>query len=263
LARAVDDRTAAFLVSAVLFGSGAIVPGLDRVAAAAEREGAALLVDVYHAANVVPYPLGRLGLEGAFAVGGGYKYCQMGEGNCFLRVPRGSDLRPVATGWFAEFDALSEPPGGGVGAPGSAARPRVGYSEGPARWAGATYDPTSHYRAASVLDFFSEHGLGVLLLREVSQHQVGLLAELFDALDLPPALIDRDRALPLSATGGFLALAAPRAGELSRRLARRGVATDFRGEVLRLGPAPYLADGQLREAMAILGEVARELAAGA
>lgn len=250
LARAIDDRTAAVLVSAVLFGSGAIVPGLDRVAAAAERAGAVLLVDVYHAVNVVPYPLAELGLSGAFAVGGGYKYCQMGEGNCFLRVPRGSDLRPIVTGWFAEFDALSEPPGGGVG-----------YPEGPARWAGATYDPTSHYRAASVLDFFAEKGLSVPFLREVSQHQVGLLRDLFDALDLPEALVARDRALSVEATGGFLALASPRACELCRALAARGVATDHRGDTLRLGPAPYLSDDQLREAMAVLGEAARELAA--
>jgi kynureninase len=251
LARAIDDqadRTAAVLVSAVLFGSGAIVPGMERVAAAAERAGAALLVDVYHAANVVPYPLAALGLGGAFAVGGGYKYCQMGEGSCFLRVPHGTDLRPVVTGWFAEFDALAEPPGGGVG-----------YPRGAARWAGATYDPTSHYRAAAVLDFFAEEGLSVPLLRAVSQHQVGLLAGLFDALDLPEALVARDRALPLAETGGFLALASPRAGELCRRLAARGVATDHRGDVLRLGPAPYLADAQLRRAMEILGEVAREI----
>jgi kynureninase len=248
LARAVDDRTAAVLVSAVLFGSGAIVPGLDRVAAAAERAGAALLVDVYHAANVVPYPLGELGLERAYAVGGGYKYCQMGEGNCFLRVPEGVELRPVVTGWYAEFETLSAPPGGGVG-----------YGTGAARWAGATYDPASHYRAASVLDFFAEQGLGVDLLRAVSQHQVGLLSELFDALDLPAALAARDRSLALASTGGFLALTSPVAGDLCRRLAERGVSTDHRGDVLRLGPAPYLADDQLREAMAILGESARGL----
>jgi kynureninase len=247
LAREVDDRTAAVLVSAVLFGSGAIVPGLDRVAAACERAGAELLVDAYHAANVVPFPLARLGLERAYAVGGGYKYCQMGEGNCFLQVPEGSNLRPVVTGWYAEFDALSAPPGGGVG-----------YGTGAARWAGATYDPTSHYRAASVLDFFAEKGLTIDLLREVSQHQVGLLIERFDALDLPETLIARDRALPLEETGGFLALTSPIAGDLCRRLAERGVSTDHRRDVLRFGPAPYLADDQLREAMEILGEVTRE-----
>lgn len=40
LAAAVDDRTAAVLVSWVLFASGRIVPGLERVARAARRHGA-------------------------------------------------------------------------------------------------------------------------------------------------------------------------------------------------------------------------------
>ena len=48
---------------------------------------------------------------------------------------------------------------------------------------------------------------------------------------------------------GFLALRSPRAGELSAALRGRGVLTDFRGDVLRLGPAPYLSDDQLREAV--------------
>ena len=39
---------------------------------------------------------------------------------------------------------------------------------------------------------------------------------------------------------------------------RDGVWTDARGEVLRLGPAPYLSDTQLQDAIALLGEAARE-----
>jgi kynureninase len=35
--------------------------------------------------------------------------------------------------------------------------------------------------------------------------------------------------------------------------------TDSRGEVLRLGPAPYLSDAQLEAGVAALGEVVREL----
>lgn len=250
LAAAVDDRTAAVLISAVLFGNGVIVEGLDRVLAACRRQGAELLVDAYHAVNVVPFPLAGLGLDGAFVVGGGYKYCQLGEGNCFLRIPPGCTLRPAITGWFAEFDALAAAHAGSVV-----------YAAGAGRFAGSTYDPTSHYRAAEVFDFFAERGLGSTLLREVSQHQVGRLAEGFDALDLPPEIVDRDRALPLARLGGFLALDSPFAAELDAGLLARGVRTDHRGHVLRLGPAPYLCDDQLDEAMAILGEVARELAA--
>jgi kynureninase len=34
--------------------------------------------------------------------------------------------------------------------------------------------------------------------------------------------------------------------------------TDARGDVLRLGPAPYLSDAQLLEAVGLLGEVVRD-----
>ncbi len=249
LARAVDGRTAAVFVSAVLFQTGWIVEGLAEVAAACRRDGAALVVDAYHALNVLPYPIRSLGLDDAYVLGGGYKYCQLGEGNCFLRLPEDCALRPVVTGWFAEFEAIAERAGG-----------RVAYGEGGARFAGATYDPTSHYRAAEVFDFFAEEGLTPEILREVSQHQVGLLAERFDALDLPAALVDRDHHVPLARTGGFLALRTPRAGDLHRALAERGVATDFRDDRLRLGPAPYLSDAQLEAAIAALGEAASRVA---
>jgi kynureninase len=247
LARAVDDRTALVLVSAVFFDTGRIARGLAEVAASCRRRGAALLVDVYHALNVVPVSLAEDGLGDAFVVGGGYKYCQLGEGNCFLRLPPGTELRPAVTGWFSEFTALAERQGPG----------RVAYGQGGDRFAGATYDPTSHYRAAAVFDFFCEQELTPALLREVSQHQIGVLASGFDALDLDPAIVSRERDVPLSEIGGFLALRSPRATSLARELHARGVLSDARGDVLRLGPAPYLSDPQLREALGILAEVAR------
>jgi kynureninase len=246
LAAAIDDRTAAVLASSVLFGNAHIVPGLATVLEACHRAGAELLVDAYHHLGVVPFSLERERLEDAFVVGGGYKYCQLGEGCCFLRVPPGRDhLRPVLTGWFSEFARLSGRAAG-----------RVPYGEGPARWAGATYDPTSHYRAARVFDFFEEHGLTPELLREISRHQMGRLAERFDALDLDPQTIARDRSVPLESIGGFLALHCPRAAAIAARLRARGVLSDFRGDVLRLGPAPYLADAQLEAGIAALGEAA-------
>lgn len=248
LARAVDDRTALVLVSAVFFDTARIARGLAGVAESCRLHGASLLVDAYHALNVVPVSLADEGLGDAFVVGGGYKYCQLGEGNCFLRTPSNSELRPVVTGWFSEFTALADRQRPG----------RVAYGAGGDRFAGATYDPTSHYRAAAVFDFFREQGLTPALLREVSQHQIGLLGSGFDALDLDPAVVSRDRDSPLSEIAGFLALRSPVAISLARTLRTRGVWTDARGEVLRLGPAPYLSDQQLRDAIALLAEVARE-----
>lgn len=245
LAGAMDDRTAAVLVSAVLFETSRIVPGLGELAGACGRRGVELLVDAYHAIGVVPFSVPAAGLADAWVVGGGYKYLQLGEGNCFLRLPAHAQrLRPVITGWYAEFAELSH-----------AAGESVGYGPGAIRFAGATYDPTSHYRAASVFDFFESVDLTVPLLRQVSQHQTALLAVRFDELDAPDEFVTRDRVTPMSAFGGFLSLRSPYAGQLCTALAGRGVRTDSRGEYLRFGPAPYLSDGQLNDAMAALGEI--------
>ena len=244
VAQAVDDRTAAVLMSSVLFRNAHIVPGLDIVAEACARVGAELLVDTYHHLNAVPFSLGGLDLEGAFVVGGGYKYCQLGEGNCFLRFPRECSLRPVLTGWFAEFGALaSDGPGGSVE-----------YAEGSGRFAGATYDPVSHYRAEAVFGFFAEHGLTPPALRRLSQRQVCRLAAAIDALDVDPSLLSRDRSVGLEDIGGFLSLETPRASQLSEALRARGVSTDVRGSLLRLGPAPYVTDAQLDHAVSGLAE---------
>jgi kynureninase len=205
-------------------------------------------VDAYHALGVVPFPLHDLGLTNAWVLGGGYKYLQLGEGNCFLRLPaHAQELRPVITGWYAEFGALADErrPGG------------VAYAMGGDRFAGATYDPASHYRGARVQRFFAEQGLTPEFLREVSQHQVGLLADVFDKLALPEDVVSRDRETPLGMLGGFLSLRSRAAGALQGELAAHGVRTDSRGHYLRFGPAPYLSDMQLETAMGALGTVVR------
>ena len=76
-----------------------------------------------------------------------YKHCQLGPGNAFLRFPADCSLRPVFTWWFSEFTDLSKAPSG-----------RVQYEPEPARFAGATYDFTSHDRGAAVFRFFEEQG---------------------------------------------------------------------------------------------------------
>jgi len=245
LADAVDERTAAVLVSAVLFETARIVPGLDGLARACEAAGAELLVDAYHALGALPFDVRAGGLGEAWVVGGGYKYLQLGEGNCFLRVPaHAGGLRPVITGWYAEFGALAE----------EHDPARVAYGRGAERFAGSTYDPTSHYRAARVFAFFAEQGLTPERLRASYRCQVDLLAAGVDALGADDALITRDRETPLDRYGAFLALRTPHAGELQRALAERGVLTDSRGSWLRLGPAPYLSDAQLEAAVRLLGE---------
>ena len=226
LAISVDERTAAVLVSAVLYANAHIVPHLTAVQEACDRVGAELLVDAYHALNVVPFSLIEEGLQRAYVVGGGYKYCQLGPGNAFLRFPQDTDLRPVVTGWFSEFTDLSRAPAGG----------RVAYGPGPARFAGATYDFTSHYRGAAVFKFFEEQKLTPAKLRELNQHQVEILSG-----------GSRNDAI-----GGFLAIPVGKAAKVQQALRKKNVWTDYRGDVLRLGPAPYVTDPQLKAAAASL-----------
>jgi kynureninase len=222
IAVSVDDRTAAVLISAVLYENAQIVPHLSVVQEACERVGAELVVDVYHALNVVPFSINEERLQHAYLVGGGYKYCQLGPGNAFLRFPEDTDLRPVVTGWFSEFTDLSR----------SARDGAVSYGPGPARFAGATYDFTSHYRAAAVFRFFEEHQLTPTRLRELNQHQTETLSG-----------GSRNDAI-----GGFLTMPASRPAKLQKALRKKNIWTDYRGDMLRLGPAPYVTDEQLHTA---------------
>ncbi len=244
----VDDRTAAVMISAVLFRNAHIVPNLSAIQDACLRVGAELFVDAYHALNVTTFSIRDEGLQQAFVTGGGYKYCQLGEGNCFLRVPPDCTLTPVITGWFAEFEDLEQDSGTGG----------VRYGRGASAFGGATYDPTSHYRAARVFEFFHQVRLTPEFLREISRHQVHVLVEAFDRLDLDPAVIARDRDTPMERIAGFLSLETPHARMLHDALTSEGVFTDWRDTVLRFGPAPYLSDTQLQSAMAALGEAVAE-----
>ena len=237
-----DGRTSAVMLSGVLFQTGRVVPALNELEDATNDQGIPLLVDAYHAVNVLPWYLPELGLEQAFIVGGGYKYCQFGEGNCFLRVPKDCDWRPVVTGWFAEFATLHQTPGS-----------EVQYGKG--RWAfeGSTYDPTSHYRASAVLDFFEQQNLTPEVLyahyKGQQQHLINLLQE----KDWPGHLtLPSDE---LDTIGGFLVLKSSKAADIVQGLRREGVYTDSRGDSLRLGLAPYVTAEQLKQAVDALHRV--------
>ncbi|MFC4335383.1 aminotransferase class V-fold PLP-dependent enzyme [Salininema proteolyticum] len=249
LAEACRPDTALVYASTVLFKTSQRVPHLDRLLAGAREKGAEVLLDAYHHIGPVRFSVGGLGVEEAWITGGGYKYLQWGEGVCYLRLPAHSDeFRPVDTGWYATFGDLA----------GEQDSERVPYADGAARWAGSTYDPTSHYRAAAVGDFFAEQGLTPEALAENYRRQTGLLMDSFDALGLPDDVVTRDRSLTPDLVGGFLALESPVAERLRNGLADRGVLTDSRGRWLRFGPAPYLTDDQLERAVAALGEVAAQ-----
>src|SRR5262245_51256826 len=245
--KVIDDRTACAIVSSVLYETAEIVPNLKAVAVACARVGAELLVDAYHHLNVVPFDLAAMGLTSAFVTGGGYKYCQLGEGNAFLRVPPGRQMRPVLTGWFAEFASRGDRSAG-----------LVDYGSGADAFAGATYDPTSHYRAAAVFRFHTQQELTPDRLRSINRRQVAQLKSGVEALGADARRL-RVEAIPEERRAGFLALRTPRAADIVSALRTRGVFIDARGDTVRIGPAPYLNDQQLDDGVAALAEALKEL----
>lgn len=246
LARAVRPNTAALLASTVLFETSSLVLGLAEAVRAAQQAGAQVLLDAYHAFNVVPFRVDELGPEPVFVTAGGYKYAEWGEGCCFLRVPPETALRPVFTGWFSDFERLDQARRGGP----------VRYGARPAeRFAGSTYDPTSHYRAAAVDDFFRLEELDVERLRVLSLAQTERILDALDGYDvLTP------RAAP--ARAGFVAVRVEGAADVVHALRERGVWVDSRGDVVRIGPAPYVTNAEIDEALTAFRSVAPRASAG-
>lgn len=238
LLAALQPGTSMLAISAVLFESATVVPRLDEIVARAAEIGAVPLVDAYHAFNVVPIAWGSAAPH-VFAVAGGYKYAAMGEGICWMRVPRGCALRPVFTGWFADFDSLAGSGGG------------VAYAPGGARFAGSTFDPSALYRAAAVLEHWDRFGLTVPRLRAISLRQTGRILGHLDAAGRGDDVVSPREP---ERRGGFVAVHAAQAGDVVRRLRARRVLVDARRDVLRVGPAPYLTDAEIDAGVAALLE---------
>tara|TARA_R110000868_G_scaffold410693_4_gene699794 strand:- start:19801 stop:20985 length:1185 start_codon:yes stop_codon:yes gene_type:complete len=242
----IDARTSAIMLSRIYFQTSLINTHLSDIAAAARIHGIPVIIDDYHGTNVVPLSFREEGLEDCFILIGGYKYLQWGEANCFLRFPKECELRPVITGWFASFSTLEQPQGDD----------RVQYDKSDQRFASATYDPSSQFRAAKVVEFFQEQGLTPEVLRNQYEAQVGLLRSLFLENDFDPKVIKLTHTEPLSLNGGFLSLTSPKAREIRADLLSRGVFTDARNEILRLGPAPYTTVAQIE---AVIVELSKSI----
>ena len=170
-------------------------------------------------------PLGEGPANSAFYLGGGYKYAMAGEGCAFLHAPAGFGPRPPITGWFAEFEDLSLPPGS------------VGYAKDATRFLGATFDPSALYRFNAVRRMLTDNGLTT---ERVSAHVRSLQQQLLGALaDTPLAEAELLNPLDDSPHARFLAFRSARAQRWYEALKIRNCTTDVRGDVLRIGFGIY------------------------
>jgi len=213
------------LVSQVLFGSGRVFERVEELAALARAGGPWVVIDGYHAFMALDRPFGAPAADSAFYLGGGYKYAMSGEGCAFLHAPPGYGERPPVTGWFAEFEDLTLPPGS------------VGYASDARRFMGATFDPSALYRFNAVQRVLRENQLTTAA---VADHSRSLQAQLLDGISATP-LGEAKLLNPLN--GGpharFLAFRDPRAQNWYSQLKAQGCITDVRGDVLRIGFGLY------------------------
>jgi selenocysteine lyase/cysteine desulfurase len=183
------------------------------------------VIDGYHSFMAVEAPLSPTAAAGAFFLAGGYKYAMAGEGMGLMHCPPGFGPRPPLTGWYAEFDDLTLPPGS------------IGYAADAMRFMGATFDPSALYRFNHIKATLAENALTTARISDaVAQLQAHLLNRLGGT-----ALGDAELINPLDGRphARFLALRSPHAERWCNEMLARDCITDVRGDVLRIGLGLY------------------------
>jgi selenocysteine lyase/cysteine desulfurase len=229
------------MVSQILFGSGRSFDLVEELAALGRPEGPWVVIDGYHAFMALDRPFAGTGATTAFYLGGGYKYAMAGEGCAFMHAPPGFAPRPPITGWYAEFDDLSLPPGS------------VGYAPDARRFLGATFDPSALYRFVHVRRMLADNDLSTA---RISDWVATLQQQLVERIASTP-LGDAELLNPLD--GGpharFLAFRSPDAQRWYEQLLALGCVTDVRGDVLRIGFGIYQDESDVDRVGRLLGDL--------
>ncbi|MBL4590756.1 MAG: aminotransferase class V-fold PLP-dependent enzyme [Phycisphaerales bacterium] len=192
---AITDQTDLVVVSMIVFATGQIIEGLERIIAAAHAHGALVILDGYHAFGVIEIGFEQLGAD--FIIGGNYKYTRGGPGACFLGihpkhlsqsggVPEPDALFTTDTGWFAKQDTF-----------GYTRTDRPAYAPGGDAWLEATPPAITYFQARSGLAL--TNALGVDRLRDYSLHQQQLLQTMLTDAKIPPRILDHHGAFTILA----------------------------------------------------------------
>ncbi|MGZ3690543.1 MAG: aminotransferase class V-fold PLP-dependent enzyme [Pseudobdellovibrio sp.] len=216
-------------LSQVFFNSGVSVQNLKSIVQAVTSPETIIAVDGYHAFMAVPTDLKEIE-DRIFYIAGSYKYAQGGEGCCFMHVPKGCQLRPQNTGWFAGFSELTNK--------GS----EVIYSDDGYRFAGSTMDFSGLYRLLAVLELFHKENITVdKIHRHVQSMQHNFLSAI---AKLNSKTLNERNILKRSYDdhGHFFAFELQDAAltkQIHDELNQLKIKTDYRGSRLRFGFGLY------------------------
>lgn len=234
VAAAIEPGTDLVVVSQVVFATGQVLPGLDRVVERANGVGAKVLLDTYHSFGVLPVDLVQIGAD--FAIGGSYKYVRGGPGACWLALhPRlaGGELQTLDTGWFAKRSPFSYERTEGAER-----------AEGGDGWLESTPPVLTMYQARAGLAFLEL--VGVERLRSYTLERVERLRARV------PGML---RVEMPEAWGAYALLPVADAAGFADALRERGVNTDARGGCVRFGPDVLTTDEEIDRAAAVTGEL--------
>ena len=231
---AIDDRTAVVAFSHVLFRTSYIMDAAA-IARRARDAGAAVILDTYQSAGIVPIDVQSLGVD--FAVGGCLKWLCGGPGNAFLytRPDRLASLQPAFTGWLSRanpftFDIEDDAP-----------------RTDAMRMMNGTPSIPAYYAAIAGLDIIND--VGVSRIREKSQRLTARLLSQIDTHGFASAA-PRDPAR----LAGTVAVGVPDAERVAQTLKAREFIVDYRPPVgIRISPHFY---NTLDEVDAIVAEIA-------
>jgi len=231
---AIDDRTAVVAFSHVLFRTSFITDAAA-ITERARAAGAAVVLDTYQSAGIIPVDVTALGVD--FAVGGCLKWLCGGPGNAFLytRPDRLKAARPSFTGWLSHqrpfaFDIDD-----------------TAVRDDAMHMMNGTPSIPAYYAALAGLDIISE--VGIERIREKSQRMTTRLLALVDEDGFTSAAARDPRRL-----AGTVAVNVPDALEVSRTLKARDFVVDYRPPVgVRISPHFY---NTMEEIERIMGEIA-------
>lgn len=238
LLEAIDGTTAVVGLSHVLFRTSFIVdpaPVVER----ARRVGAAVILDTYQSAGIIPVDVTALGVD--FAVGGCLKWLCGGPGNAFLytRPDLLPTLRPRLTGWVAHRRPFEFDPGD------LDARPDA------RRMMNGTPAIPAYYAALPGLDIIRQ--AGVAAIREKSTRMTARLLELVDRYGFT-SIASRDP----ERLAGTVAVNVADALHVSRALKARDYLIDYRpGVGIRVSPHFYNTFEELDRLMAEMARIVR------